>query len=132
MVWYYSCKSAIHSSPVVYGEYVFFGSDDGRLYALDKTNGELAWTFAPEYTINDEDANNWVTTPILSDPVVENGVLYIESKGTVYALDPQTAEIQKAKPAQEAGINLLTTTLFLLLILLGVALIAVPYIKKKR
>jgi len=85
--WFFPCKSAIHSSPVVYGEYVFFGCDDGRFYALDKTDGDLAWSFAPGYFITNEDVNNYITTPILSNPFVEDGVVYFGAKGNVYALD---------------------------------------------
>jgi len=84
LIWFYNCKSAIHSSPTVYGEFVFFGSDDGRLYALNKTNGDLEWDFIPEYSLTD-DANNYLTTPIISDPIVENSIVYISSKGILYA-----------------------------------------------
>jgi len=91
--WFFTCKSAIHSSPVVYGDYVFFGCDDGRFYALNKTNGDLAWHFAPGYSITEENVNNYLTTPILSNPVIEDGVVYFSAKGTIYALDAQTVEI---------------------------------------
>lgn len=95
--WAFACKSAIHSSPVTYGEYVFFGCDDGRFYALNKTDGDLAWSFTPGYSINNDNANNYITTPILSSPVVKNGVVYFGAKGTVYALDAQTFETPKEK-----------------------------------
>jgi outer membrane protein assembly factor BamB len=90
--WYYTCKSAIHSSPVVYGEYVFFGCDDGRLYALNQEDGNLAWSFTPGYFLKN-DANSYLTTAIRSDPYIEEGVVYIEAEGNVYALDTQTCEI---------------------------------------
>ena len=73
--WSFKCKSAIHSNPIVYGEYVFFGSDDGRFYALKKTDGDIAWSFTPGYYIKD-DALNYLTTPILSDPYVKDGIVY--------------------------------------------------------
>ncbi|HEC81317.1 MAG TPA: hypothetical protein ENI42_02665, partial [Thermoplasmatales archaeon] len=94
--WCFKCKAAIHSSPTVYGEYVFFGCDDGRVYALNKTNGRLVWNFIPKYSIK-EDANNYITTPILSTPVIHNGIIYISIEGYVYALDAQTIEVSEGK-----------------------------------
>jgi outer membrane protein assembly factor BamB len=130
LIWFYNCKSAIHSSPVVYGEYVFFGSDDGRLYALNKTNGDLEWNFAPEYSLTD-DANNYLTTPILSDPIVENSILYISSKGNIYALDAQTVEINREGYSETSNDDLFTLMLCLLLAFLGIALILRTYFKIK-
>jgi len=121
LIWFYNCKSAIHSSPTVYGEFVFFGSDDGRLYALNKTNGDLEWDFIPEYSLTD-DANNYLTTPIISDPIVENSIVYISSKGILYALDAQT--IEKPERAQrEPDDRYHMLIIFSLLVLLGIALI---------
>ena len=104
LVWFFNCKSAIHSSPAVYGEYVFFGSDDGRIYALNKMNGDLAWSFAPEYFIKDGDVNNYVTTPILSDPFVKDGVVYFNVKNNLYAMDTQTFEPDTIKPEEKTPI----------------------------
>jgi outer membrane protein assembly factor BamB len=134
LVWYFTCKSAIHSSPVVYGEYVFFGSDDGRAYALDKTNGDLAWNFAPEYSINNDDVNNYITTPILSDPVVKDGVVYISAKGNIYALDAQTTEIPKESIPEKSDSydDLIILIIYLLLVLLGIAILISCYLKSKN
>ena len=85
-------KILVNASSVAYGEYVFFGCDDGQFYALSKTNGALAWSFTPGYFITEENVNNYITTPILSNPVVEDGVVYFGAKGNVYALDAQTFE----------------------------------------
>jgi len=35
----------ISSSPAVAGDHLYFGSDDGNLYAIDKCTGALAWNF---------------------------------------------------------------------------------------
>ncbi len=93
-IWFFTCKAAIHSSPIVYGEYVFFGSDDGRFYALNKTNGNSAWVFSPGYKIN-YDIYNYITTPILSTPIVFDKVVYIGANGDIYALDAETFEQSK-------------------------------------
>ena len=128
--WVFTCKSAIHSNPIAYGEYVFFGCDDGRFYALDKTSGDLAWSFAPGYTIND--VNNYITTPILSNPVVENGVVYIGAKGNIYALDAQTVETCDGDQENDTDtIDALNIAPFILLLFLGIALLLWVYFKKR-
>jgi outer membrane protein assembly factor BamB len=86
IAWFFTCKAAIHSNPVVNGENVFFGCDDGRFYSLNKTSGLSTWFFAPGLTIND-DIYNYLTTPIISSSVVDNGVVYIGAKGNIYALN---------------------------------------------
>jgi len=86
IAWFFTSKAAIHSNPVVYGEYVFFGCDDGRFYALNKTTGVSSWSFAPGFTI-DNDIYNYLTTPILSNSVIDDGVVYIGAKGNIYALN---------------------------------------------
>ena len=129
--WFFTCKSGIHSNPIVYGDYVFFGSDDGRLYALDKNNGEAKWSFAPGYTINDGDVNNYITTPILSDPVVEDGVVYISAKGIVYALDAQTKENVKESPKKiDNGFNF---GYLIILLLVAISIVVLlKYFKRKK
>ncbi|UCF50306.1 MAG: PQQ-binding-like beta-propeller repeat protein [Thermoplasmatales archaeon] len=128
--WHFSCKSAIHSNPVVYGDYVFFGSDDGRFYALEKTNGDLAWSFTPGYFIKD-DALNYLTTPILSDPYVEDGVLYISAKGTIYALDAQTFE-KEGKISAYSSSNLINIIIIFVLLFIVVTLISIKIRKKQK
>ena len=90
--WVFNCKSAIHSSPTIYGEYVFFGCDDGYLYAINKTNGRYAWSFSPGYHLEEDDFNNYLTTPITEDPYVNDDQIHIVVNGEEYVLDPQTTE----------------------------------------
>jgi len=133
LVWYFDCNSAIHASPTVYGDYVFFGSDDGRLYALDKNTGALGWDFSPEYSMSYNDVNNYITTPILSDPVVENSIVYITAKGSIYALDAQTIEMQNAiVKNNEFSFGIFVLIFYSLLILLGSGLLLRIYIKKRK
>lgn len=84
MLWFFTCNSGIHSSPVVNDNFVFFGSDDGRFYMLNKSNGYLVWNFSPDLTIGDK--ITYYTTPILSDPAIEETAVYIGSGGIFYAL----------------------------------------------
>ena len=130
--WFFNCRAGIHSSPVVYGDYVFFGSDDGRLYALDKISGDLIWSFAPGFTIESNTLNNFITTPILSDPVVEDGVVFIEVKGTVYALDAQTIEAPEKILTQEgSGVDLVLIILALMC-LFSIVLLGQIFIKSRK
>ena len=131
--WYYTCNAAIHSSPQVYGECVFFGSDDGRLYAIDKETGNAEWAFAPGYTVEKNEVNNYITTPVTSDPIVKNDLVYIDVEGTSYVLDAQTHENyndnKNEKPKKTAN-NLLILFIFLSIILL-IAMLLI-YLSKKR
>lgn len=77
--------------PSPYGDYVFFGSDDDRVYAVNQSNGEPAWSFAPWFTV--DGVMNYATTPIVSTPVVVNGTVIIGANGTIYALNAQTVEV---------------------------------------
>jgi outer membrane protein assembly factor BamB len=134
LLWYYTCKSAIHSSPVVFGKYVFFGSDDGRLYALDKISGEQAWNYAPEYFISNDEVNNYITTPILSNPVIQNNVVYISANGNIYGLDTQTFEKEKESIIKKSVLEKNWTFLifFILLFFIGLIIIANIYYKANK
>ena len=128
--WYFTCKSAIHSNPNSYGDNVFFGCDDGRFYSLNKTNGDLDWSFTPKYFI-DNDANNYITTPIISDPIIDDGIVYLSVEETIYALDAQTFEKEDMPNTEKNDNFLLIITIFISLIILitGTALL---YNKKNK
>ena len=129
--WYFTCKAAIHSNPVVYGKYVFFGCDDGRLYALNKTNGKLAWSFAPKYYLTDDNANNYLTTPILSNPFVNDGIVYFGADGNIYALDAQTTEMSEEQTEKKSDNNYKLIILIILFTIIYILLIF-TYILIKR
>jgi outer membrane protein assembly factor BamB len=90
MKWMFSCHAAIHSTPYAYGNYLFFGCDDGRVYAVNQSTGEPVWTFAPRFTV--DGSLNYVTTPIISDPIVAEGAVVIGANSTIYGLNAQTIE----------------------------------------
>lgn len=127
--WFYKCRAAIQSKPVTYGDYVFFGSDDGRVYALDKKTGENIWNFAPGYTI-DDGVNNYLTSPILSDIILDNGVLYFAINNEVYALNAQTFE--KVKNEEDGGKNNLQFLIILIIIGILLLLIIAFYVNKNK
>jgi outer membrane protein assembly factor BamB len=129
--WYFTCKSAIHSNPIAYGNNVFFGCDDGRFYALNKTNGKPEWSFTPGYSINN-DANNYITTPIVSNPIVENGVVYFSTKGTVYALDAQTFEDSENPLERKTDLNMGIIIISLTILIICIIILYNVKIKNKR
>jgi eukaryotic-like serine/threonine-protein kinase len=63
------------ASPVIIGPRVYFGTDDGWLYALDRTHGELLWKLS-------------LGAPIHATPVFASGRLYIQtSDGWLHAIE---------------------------------------------
>jgi outer membrane protein assembly factor BamB len=73
--WTFKAGKAIVSSPAVVGTAVYFGCQDGHLYALDRATGEKLW----DSPTGDE---------ITSSPAVADGTLYIGSHdGKLYAFD---------------------------------------------
>jgi outer membrane protein assembly factor BamB len=89
--WMFSCQAGIHSTSYTYGNFVFIGSDDGRVYAVNESTGAAEWVFAPRYIING--IMNYATTPILSNPIVANGAIVVGANGTIYGLNAQTVEV---------------------------------------
>lgn len=78
--WAFATDGAIHSSPAVANGTVYFGSRDGKLYALDAASGEKRWQYQ---------TGSWVD----SSPAVVGGIVYVGSNdGNLYALDANTGE----------------------------------------
>jgi outer membrane protein assembly factor BamB len=74
----------IQSSAAVDASSVYVGAPDGRLYALDPSNGAVRWAGPTHGTqITAQQPN---PTPIESSPAVANGVVYVSSfDGYLYA-----------------------------------------------
>ncbi len=129
MLWEFTTNGAIDSSPIVYGEYVFFGSDDGRFYAVNKSNGICKWSFTPRYFIENGSIYNYVTTPIHSSPVVENGTVFVSATSSVYALDAHTYEKVKEKETSSTKqIPSMTILIFVILPILLILLVVAVYL----
>ena len=72
MLWEFPTRGMIDSSPVVVGDRLFFGSQDGRIYGLDCRSGKEVWRY---------DAGG----KILASPAVAAGKLVIGSdSGKLY------------------------------------------------
>lgn len=82
----------VTGSPSVTEDVVLFGSDDGKLYALDAKTGELLWK---QQLFESETRREDLRSGIWCQPVVDDGIIYLmdytstrnETKeGYVYAL----------------------------------------------
>ena len=112
----FDAKAAVFSSPALAGELVYFGSENGKLYALDTKTGKQAWVFQTDASKTDPNKvlkadgsfdvqkmyapyfhdyqdmilameKTFSVGAIWSSPVVDGGVIYFgSSDGNLYAL----------------------------------------------
>jgi len=76
--WKYKTHGYVFSSPVVFENKLFEGSNDSCFYAIDARNGQLIWKYKTGGIIS-------------STPAVSDGGVYFESfDGNLYALDIHT------------------------------------------
>ena len=79
--WTFATGGSIHSSAAVANGKIYFGSRDGKLYALDAATGNKAWEFQTD---------SWVE----SSPVISDGIVYFGSNdGKLYALNADSGKI---------------------------------------
>jgi len=72
--WTASAPNATRSAPVVAGGLVFFGSQDGNVYAVHASNGTLAWWFP-------------TGAPVQTVPAVDGTIVYVTSGSKLFFLD---------------------------------------------
>jgi len=75
--WSYKTGNGVASSPAIVNGFVYVGSDDDYVYALNATTGAKLWSYP---------TGSAVTT----SPAVVNGVVYVGSGDDVYALNATT------------------------------------------
>jgi outer membrane protein assembly factor BamB len=76
--WIFPTGARVVSSPVSDGHAIYFGSDDGNIYAVDPDSGRQLW-------------QHGTGGPVASSAAIVNGTLYIVSyDGKLYALDSRT------------------------------------------
>jgi len=79
--WRVPTDGDVTSSPVVVGDVVYVGSDDGHLLALDRTTGKTRWRY---------DAGS----PVQSSPAVGRGLVFITSRdGVVHGVNATTGRV---------------------------------------
>jgi outer membrane protein assembly factor BamB len=80
--WRFPTGERVVSSPVYSQGTIYFGSDDGRLYAVDAATGVQRWMFATK-------------GPVPSSPAVSGGLVYVTSyDGNFYAVDAGTGRLK--------------------------------------
>jgi eukaryotic-like serine/threonine-protein kinase len=80
--WRFATGNRVVSSPVISGKALYFGSDDGNVYALDSETGRQIW-------------KTKTRGPVPATPAVVNGTLYVGSyDGNFYALNADTGALK--------------------------------------
>ena len=75
--WRNFVEGSIKTKPLIYQNMIFFGANDGYLYSLDKSKGEIKWKYK-------------TGCEILSSPINYNDlILFGSADGNFYALDTQ-------------------------------------------
>jgi eukaryotic-like serine/threonine-protein kinase len=78
--WKFKADGYIVTSPALAGDLLYFGGEDGNLYAVERETGAEKWRFATE-------------GPVRSSPAVVGGLVYFQSNdGFVYALNALTGK----------------------------------------
>ena len=80
--WKFPTGNRIVSSPVYSDKVLYFGGDDGNVYAIDAESGRQIW-------------KRTTGGPVPTTPAVADGILYVGSyDGKFYALDAHTGELK--------------------------------------
>ena len=80
--WAFPTGNRVISSPVMAGNTLYFGSDDGNVYAVDAASGRQVWKRATK-------------GPVPATPAVADGTVYVGSyDGRFYALSAETGSMR--------------------------------------
>jgi eukaryotic-like serine/threonine-protein kinase len=80
--WKFPTGDRVMSSPVFKDNVIYFGGDDGNVYAVDAVTGRQIWKRA-------------TNGPVPATPAIAKGTVYIGSyDGKFYALDAQTGALK--------------------------------------
>ena len=75
IIWKFTAKSGIYSSPVIDNNIIYFGSNDSSLYALDKNTGKTNWSYNTKGQIR-------------SKPLIHNEtIIFNSTDGFIYSLN---------------------------------------------
>ncbi len=75
IIWKFTAKSGIYSSPVIDNNIIYFGSNDSCLYALDKNTGKTIWSYRTGGQIK-------------SKPLIYNEtIIFNSTDGLIYSLN---------------------------------------------
>lgn len=81
VAWEFSAPNGPTTSPALYNNKLYFGSEDGGLYVVHIETGELEWSLE-------------LDSGIMGDPVIIDGVVYVATTGGVLnAVDLESQEV---------------------------------------
>jgi len=96
LLWTYTTRNCVHSSPAVADGRVYIGSDDKNIYCLNATTGGLLWTYT-------------TGNCVYSSPAVAGGHIYVGSLDyNVYCLNILTIPAAPLQLKAIAGIGQIT------------------------
>lgn len=116
VAWRFEAGAAIYSSPAIHGDLVYITSRAGKIFAIERAGGKLRWSYdaggdaSPTlanglvfvagndgglYALDAEvgGAPKWLFptgSQVTTSPVVANGVVYVASGSTLYAIEAAT------------------------------------------
>jgi eukaryotic-like serine/threonine-protein kinase len=94
-IWTRSFDGSVFWSPVVNDEMVFFSTDDGFFYGIDRQTGLERWSFGPEQRNITVKAGCEQCELKFGPPIIVGGVIYVGSfDHNVYAFDAQTGRLK--------------------------------------
>ena len=80
--WKFPTGARVVGSPVMQDKVIYFGSDDGNVYAVDAESGQQIWKTATR-------------GPVPCTPAIDHGTVYVGSyDGKFYALDTQRGAVK--------------------------------------
>jgi outer membrane protein assembly factor BamB len=101
--WSFTAGGRVDSPPTIHGGAVLFGSADGHVYCLRKTDGELAWRFraAPHRRLMGSFEQLESVWPVHGSVLMLDGLAYVSAGRStyldggiyLYALDPGTGKV---------------------------------------
>ena len=81
-LWEFETRGTVQSSPTVVDNFVYVGSDDGSVYAVNTASAGMRWQFSTRGAVR-------------SSPTVVDGLLFVGSDdNSVYAVDTESGEAQ--------------------------------------
>lgn len=101
-LWQFTTDGPVRFAPVAWKDTVYFGSDDGCLYAVSAQTGNLIWKFraVPSKRLILGNRRLISVWPVRGGPVIENDTVYFAAgvwpfEGVfVYALDTTTGKVK--------------------------------------
>jgi len=84
--WKFPTGARVVGSPVIQDKVIYFGSDDGNVYAVDAESGQQIW-------------KTTTRGPVPCTPAIDHGTVYVGSyDGKFYALNAQSGAVPGYMP----------------------------------